>query len=443
MKRESKEKTLKKNHDFQAINNKVKGKKEIEINDLLKMDVNNHVDSSKKEKVETKQNNLMKDENKKDISLVQGLINGEKAKKVDSKKEEGKKESKELKENSKNSLDMNFQNSKETITKENKTNKGINGKEKSISEKKSNEIQKIEDKTRINSDKNSQQNSKKADDMISNNKKEIAKSEKKNDKISIEKEKPISDKKLNDLQINKDKKLPILDQDKNNKQKLNNEGGKPNKNQGEKMENRKEIDKNIKKMENPQISNKKSLNPKICKEEDEEDEEVEEEDEEDEEEKEYKDIQKLKMGNNSKDQELIDRKESSDIIADYPNELDFEEEDFEKNEKLLEALKHLQPVYVEDLGQELLMDELGNLYDLEGNFIGQADGDMDEDEEEMEDNDLDDNLDEEVLQNPLNQKEKIKNKGNKDQKENNKKTKKLDAGDEDIEQYFDEEISEN
>lgn len=166
MKRESKEKTLQKNHDFQAINNKVKGKKEIEINDLLKMDVNNHVDSSKKEKVETKQNNLMKDENKKDTSLVQGLINGEKAKKVDSKKEEGKKESKELKENSKNSLDMNFQNSKETITKENKTNKGINGKEKSISEKKSNEIQKIEDKTRINSDKNSQQNSKKADDMI-------------------------------------------------------------------------------------------------------------------------------------------------------------------------------------------------------------------------------------------------------------------------------------
>jgi len=31
-----------------------------------------------------------------------------------------------------------------------------------------------------------------------------------------------------------------------------------------------------------------------------------------------------------------------------------------------------QKVFVEELGKELLMDEQGNLFDLEGNFIGRA-----------------------------------------------------------------------
>ena len=39
-----------------------------------------------------------------------------------------------------------------------------------------------------------------------------------------------------------------------------------------------------------------------------------------------------------------------------------------------------QKVFVEELGKELLMDEQGNLFDLEGNFIGRAAND---DEEEM------------------------------------------------------------
>ncbi len=42
-------------------------------------------------------------------------------------------------------------------------------------------------------------------------------------------------------------------------------------------------------------------------------------------------------------------------------------------------LKSFQRVYVEDLGQDLLMDPNGNLYDLNGNIIGQAASD-DEDE---------------------------------------------------------------
>ena len=44
----------------------------------------------------------------------------------------------------------------------------------------------------------------------------------------------------------------------------------------------------------------------------------------------------------------------------------------------------LQKVFVEELGKELLMDMEGNLFDLEGNFIGKANND-DEDEVEMPD----------------------------------------------------------
>ncbi len=41
-------------------------------------------------------------------------------------------------------------------------------------------------------------------------------------------------------------------------------------------------------------------------------------------------------------------------------------------------MKGFQKVFVEDLGQELLMDPNGNLYDLQGNIIGQAAGEDDE-----------------------------------------------------------------
>jgi hypothetical protein len=44
----------------------------------------------------------------------------------------------------------------------------------------------------------------------------------------------------------------------------------------------------------------------------------------------------------------------------------------------------LQKVFVEELGKELLMDMDGNLFDLEGNFIGKANND-EEDEGEMPD----------------------------------------------------------
>ena len=46
----------------------------------------------------------------------------------------------------------------------------------------------------------------------------------------------------------------------------------------------------------------------------------------------------------------------------------------------LAYLQQFQRVYVEDLGEELLMDPQGNLYDLNGNIIGQAASD-DEGEE--------------------------------------------------------------
>ena len=45
----------------------------------------------------------------------------------------------------------------------------------------------------------------------------------------------------------------------------------------------------------------------------------------------------------------------------------------------------LQKVFVEELGKELLMDKEGNLFDLEGNFIGKANNDDDEEEGEMPD----------------------------------------------------------
>ena len=52
------------------------------------------------------------------------------------------------------------------------------------------------------------------------------------------------------------------------------------------------------------------------------------------------------------------------------------------NDQEMEFMNNLQRVYVEDLGQEVLMDPAGNLYDMDGNLIGQADGDGDGDEDE-------------------------------------------------------------
>lgn len=59
-----------------------------------------------------------------------------------------------------------------------------------------------------------------------------------------------------------------------------------------------------------------------------------------------------------------------------------------EGEQLLEGF---QRVYVEDLGQELLMDPKGNLYDLEGNLIGQAASDDEEQENPADDNQYFDN----------------------------------------------------
>lgn len=42
------------------------------------------------------------------------------------------------------------------------------------------------------------------------------------------------------------------------------------------------------------------------------------------------------------------------------------------NEEDLEHQNNFQRVYVEDLGKEMFMDENGNLYDLDGNFVGQC-----------------------------------------------------------------------
>jgi len=47
----------------------------------------------------------------------------------------------------------------------------------------------------------------------------------------------------------------------------------------------------------------------------------------------------------------------------------------------VEYLRGFQKVFVEDLGQELLMDPAGNLYDMEGNLIGQAASDGEGEEE--------------------------------------------------------------
>jgi len=109
--------------------------------------------------------------------------------------------------------------------------------------------------------------------------------------------------------------------------------------------------------------------------------------------------------------------------------IEINDENLENNEQMIEELQHLQPVFVEDLGQELLMEEAGNLFDMDGNCIGQAEGDenednqqMDEEEEEGENPDLvipNDNVESEI---------------NKVPSDRNKKT------DEEFENYFDDDI---
>ena len=54
------------------------------------------------------------------------------------------------------------------------------------------------------------------------------------------------------------------------------------------------------------------------------------------------------------------------------------------NDQEMEFMNNLQRVYVEDLGQEVLMDPAGNLYDMNGNLIGQADPDGGEDEDDLQ-----------------------------------------------------------
>jgi hypothetical protein len=49
-----------------------------------------------------------------------------------------------------------------------------------------------------------------------------------------------------------------------------------------------------------------------------------------------------------------------------------------------------QKVFVEELGKELLMDEQGNLFDLDGNFIGRASNDDNDAEEAIDGDGTDD-----------------------------------------------------
>ena len=49
-----------------------------------------------------------------------------------------------------------------------------------------------------------------------------------------------------------------------------------------------------------------------------------------------------------------------------------------KEEEDNEDEVQLQKVFVEELGKELLIDEQGNLFDLEGNYIGKANDDEEE-----------------------------------------------------------------
>ena len=44
----------------------------------------------------------------------------------------------------------------------------------------------------------------------------------------------------------------------------------------------------------------------------------------------------------------------------------------------------MQRVFVEELGKELLMDDNGNLFDMEGNFVGNAGNEDEEEEQEQE-----------------------------------------------------------
>ena len=57
------------------------------------------------------------------------------------------------------------------------------------------------------------------------------------------------------------------------------------------------------------------------------------------------------------------------IIIDRNKEMGEIESD---NEEDLEHQNDFQRVYVEDLGKEMFMDTNGNLYDMDNNFVGQA-----------------------------------------------------------------------
>jgi hypothetical protein len=46
--------------------------------------------------------------------------------------------------------------------------------------------------------------------------------------------------------------------------------------------------------------------------------------------------------------------------------------------------EEVQRVFVEELGREVLMDKEGNLFDMDGNFIGKAGGEEDEEENNSE-----------------------------------------------------------
>ena len=61
----------------------------------------------------------------------------------------------------------------------------------------------------------------------------------------------------------------------------------------------------------------------------------------------------------------------------------------------------LQKVMIQDLNQEFLMDEAGNLYDMEGHYVGKVDEGAEEGEEGEEGEEMEGGPDNEMMPDPL------------------------------------------
>jgi len=82
--------------------------------------------------------------------------------------------------------------------------------------------------------------------------------------------------------------------------------------------------------------------------------------------------------------------EGDEMPLDDKNEVDNQMEELDDGEEGTEDAPKLTRVFIEDLQKEFLMDSKGNVYDMEGFFVGKADnGPEDEEEEEGEDQEID------------------------------------------------------